>query len=161
MSIKTKKFWFDEVREITQTLVTIPSTSPNKKDENKCANQIIRFLLSNTGLKPQRWLTDDGRYNVMCLLKANHSRNDNATIILLCHYDTVGVNEFENFGLDKTFAFDPDKLRTELLSKDSLPENVKKDLENKDWMFGRGCLDMKSGIAAHIAVMRNLWRERD
>ena len=33
-------------------------------------------------------------------------------------------------------------------------EDVQKDLESDDWMFGRGVLDMKSGIAEQVCVLR-------
>src|SRR5690625_581641 len=91
------------------------------------------------------------RKNLFALVKGEKEASSK-TVLLHAHCDTVTV---EDFGTLKNAAFNPEKLRKDL-SKLGLPEDVKKDLESGDWLFGRGSLDMKSGIAAHFWVLKYL-----
>lgn len=73
------------------------------------------------------------------------------TLLLLSHYDVVGVDEFAEA---KHLAFDPEaytkylKYHIELLD-----EEAKEDLLNSDYLFGRGTADMKWGVAADIEML--------
>jgi arginine utilization protein RocB len=61
-------------------------------------------------------------------------------------------------------AFDPGRLRALLIERagrGALPEAVLRDVREEirrpgTWMFGRGALDMKSGLAAGIAALKSL-----
>lgn len=70
-----------------------------------------------------------------------------ATVLLTGHYDAV---DLEPYGPFKRFALDPDLLRSEMgRQHDSypFPAAVARDLDNPDWIFGRGTADMKAGLA--------------
>lgn len=75
--------------------------------------------------------------------------NSPKTIILLGHYDIVGI---EDFGNQKEFAFDIERL-PKILSEMKIPEEAKQDIESGDWIFGRGTADMKGGIAVALACL--------
>jgi arginine utilization protein RocB len=168
--------WFDEVRQLTEALVAIPTISPDVACENRCAEQIAALLHEQTELHPERWPTGDGRHSVACLLRGSHPANAGKTIILMCHYDVVGVDEFKAIDPAGTgaIAFAPEQLRAALLAAlraddRQQPEAAQAltDLTERHdgtagwrWMFGRGSADMKSGVAINIALMRQLWRDR-
>lgn len=90
--MKYSSRWFDTVREMTATLVAIPSVSPDAEAENRCAER-IREMLSVDSLSPTFWDTNDGRKNIACLLKSEDPNNMGATIVLMSHFDTVGVED--------------------------------------------------------------------
>lgn len=78
------------------------------------------------------------------------------TVMLAGHFDTVSI---ANYGTLAPLACDPEPL-TEALLKElrSRPLNgaeakALKDFESGDFIAGRGLLDMKSGLAAGIAVL--------
>src|SRR5262249_14798718 len=60
----------------------------------------------------------------------------------------------------ESYALDPDALETRLDELVMLTPDLQPDLEASagDWMFGRGAIDMKSGDAVNLAVMRHLAR---
>jgi arginine utilization protein RocB len=77
------------------------------------------------------------------------------TVILLSHFDVVGVEEF---GMQKELAFDPPAY-TQFLKdhpERSLPKEAAEDLESGDYLFGRGVMDMKFGIAAYLEILTQL-----
>ena len=92
---------------------------------------------------------------MLALLKGG-KENESETVILMGHMDTVGV---EDYGKWMNLAFSPEQLLEEW-KKSKLPEEVKKDLDTEDYIGGRGVLDMKSGIAIHLAIVRYFARNR-
>ncbi len=91
------------------------------------------------------------RRNLFALVKGQRNTSYK-TIILHAHCDTVTVDDF---GPLKEDAFHPYKL-AENLNQLGLTDDVKKDLDSGEWLFGRGSVDMKSGIAAHFWVLQYL-----
>ena len=163
--MKYSSRWFDTVREMTATLVAIPSVSPDAEAENRCAER-IREMLSVDSLSPTFWDTNDGRKNIACLLKSEDPNNMGATIVLMSHFDTVGVEDFARFG-DSNLAFQPDELakimQATLEQKESLTsaeQSALTALHSGEWMFGRGSVDMNSGVAVNIAIMLEFGRSR-
>lgn len=77
------------------------------------------------------------------------------TIVLLSHFDVVDVDEFGAF---RDYAFDPEGYTDFLRNSGSveLPEEAKADLESGDYLFGRGTMDMKFGIAAQIELLHHV-----
>jgi arginine utilization protein RocB len=78
------------------------------------------------------------------------------TVVLAGHFDTVSI---ANYGALAPLACDPEPL-TEALVKElrerplTAPEaRALEDFESGDFIAGRGLLDMKSGLAAGIAVL--------
>ena len=74
------------------------------------------------------------------------------TIVLISHFDTVHTEEFGG-GLED-LAFQP-RLLTEALKRrtSDLPEDAQVDLASNEYLFGRGTMDMKMGIALHLHLL--------
>jgi arginine utilization protein RocB len=147
------------VRELAERLISTPSVSPDPEGERACAAAIQAALPD--GLERGEWRLPDGRPVVWAWLRGHAPRG----LLLLTHYDTVGVAEFAALAdaAGEGVAFRPQALRERLLALDpqSLPEAVQSDLDEErrhpgTWLFGRGALDMKSGIAAGLAALRIL-----
>lgn len=88
------------------------------------------------------------RHSTIALLKGEG--DSNKTIVLMGHTDTVGVDDY---GTIKEYAFNPKEL-PEKLKTLNIDEDTLKDIESGEYMFGRGALDMKSGIAGHMAIIK-------
>lgn len=86
-----------------------------------------------------------GRKNIFALLRG--SSGNKRTVIYHSHVDTVGI---EDFGGMREQALRPDALADFFAGHASGPE-VQEDALSGEWMFGRGSVDMKSGIAVHLA----------
>ncbi|PAV29565.1 hypothetical protein CIL05_11930 [Virgibacillus profundi] len=92
---------------------------------------------------------DDGRRLLTALVKGKEDRKE--TVILLSHFDVVGT---EDYGSIQNLAFHPKELTRKMHTiKDELPKAVQEDLENGDWLFGRGTMDMKAGLAIHLSMI--------
>lgn len=142
--------WFAAVRDATEQLVAINSVSPGV-GEIAVAERVVDLLrrddLSATyaacGLEPiagDPW----GRQNAVAYLPGQRRE----TVILLGHIDTVGI---EDYGALEPLATNPAALAAHipaLLGGDTVDHPA-------EWLFGRGALDMKSGVAVNIAIMRH------
>ncbi len=91
------------------------------------------------------------RRSVIALIRGEKEPTDK-TVILHGHTDTVGV---EDFGKLEPYAFDCDKLQ-EVLREVELPEEVRRDYESGDYLFGRGACDMKCGDAVFLVLARHI-----
>lgn len=151
---------YEKILKLTKEMVRIPSQNATEGERSiglflyeylnnipyfkEHPNQIAAVPLKNDPLN---------RMNVFALLIGEKS-NKKDTILLHGHTDTVGV---EDFGRLKEYAFDCDRLKSELLKiQDELPKEVREDLLSGDYLFGRGSSDMKSGDAVHLAVLESL-----
>lgn len=142
--------WYTTVRYLTEQLVNINSVSPSTQ-ENRVAQRIHELLIEDDMTSAYTWVTQPAisedpyqRKNVSAFLPGKGKE----TIILLGHFDTVGI---EDYGINAPLACDPASLMHhihELLDGKVLPHA-------HHWMFGRGALDMKSGVAVNIAIMRH------
>jgi arginine utilization protein RocB len=93
--------------------------------------------------------TGDGRYFVTALVKKAEQVRD--TVILVSHFDVVDV---QDYGAWKDVAFSPEKLTERFYEqKQQLPSDVQADLEEGEWLFGRGVMDMKCGLALHMSLI--------
>ncbi|WP_018923440.1 M20/M25/M40 family metallo-hydrolase [Salsuginibacillus kocurii] len=68
------------------------------------------------------------------------------TLIYHAHVDTVGISDF---GPLQHEALEPDALESYFKASPQ-DQDSQLDAESGEWLFGRGALDMKSGIAVHI-----------
>ncbi len=151
---------FQEVKDITKTLVSIPSIVGKDNQETNCAKKIYDYYTSLDYFKKnpkQVYLlkTDDDtiyRHSTVAYIKGTGKKASNKTIILMGHIDTVDVDDFTP---DNSLAFNPDKAIEHLKTIDSLDDQIKKDIDSGDYMFGRGCLDMKSGVACQMYIMKH------
>ena len=147
---------FDDVKAITKRLVEIPSIVKTE-GERFCAQEIydyykgIKYFKDNPdNLILQQTENDEiERYNVISMVKGTGG-SSNRTIILMGHLDTVGVDDFEPLVEE---AFNPDKLPG-ILRALNFSDEVNRDIESGDYMFGRGALDMKSGVAGQMYLMK-------
>ena len=91
---------------------------------------------------------EDGRYFLTALVKKEKKSN---TVLLLSHFDVVDTADYGEF---KHMACKVPELM-DLLNdkKELLPERVKKDLESGEWLFGRGSMDMKAGLAVQFSML--------
>lgn len=149
--------WYQTVRQYTRRLVNIRGVSPERA-ENNVAQAVLDLLtegefadvFSSIGLDP---LEGDPyqRHNVYAFLRGESER----TLVLLGHFDTVDTLDY---GPLEPWALDPAALAERHDTLLSMVPELRTDFAAypDDWMFGRGCVDMKSGIAVNIALMRRL-----
>lgn len=148
---------FDEVKAITEALVAVPSIVREPGGESACARRIHQYYMDLEYFQrhPERTgvlQTEDDfveRYSAYAYVKGTKGRS-NRTVILIGHIDTVGVDDF---GPLKQFAFDPARLPEKLLEA-GVEEEVRADILSEEYLFGRGALDMKSGVAGHMYLIR-------
>jgi arginine utilization protein RocB len=149
--------WYALVKAYTTRLVQMRSVSPGR-GEIEVAGEVLRLLREGdlgavytmSGLDA---LEGDsvGRSNAFAFLRGKRPQ----TIVLLGHIDTVDTGDY---GALEPFAHDPQGLAARRDALAALVPGLAEDLAAQpgDWMFGRGCGDMKSGVAANIAVMRHM-----
>ena len=80
------------------------------------------------------------------------------TVVLISHFDTVST---EDYGVLRPLASNP-RLLTRALHdrKEMLNEDALKDLESGNYLFGRGVMDMKAGLALHMALLEKATTEK-
>ncbi|ARK32338.1 M20/M25/M40 family metallo-hydrolase [Halalkalibacter krulwichiae] len=89
-----------------------------------------------------------GRNVVTALYKHQEAKE---TIVLISHFDTVQTEEYGDL---EPYACQPEKLTARLHSrKNELPLDARTDLESGQYLFGRGTMDMKMGLALHMALL--------
>lgn len=148
---------FDEVKNLTKKLVNVPSIVRSNGGETNCAKKIYEYYLDLPYFKenPERvkmfqTLNDEiERHCVIAMVKGTKG-DSKKTVLLIGHLDTVGVDDF---GTIKEYAFDPDKLPA-LLRELNLSDEINADIDSGEYMFGRGALDMKSGVAGHMYLIK-------
>ncbi|MEN1967544.1 M20/M25/M40 family metallo-hydrolase [Lentibacillus sp. N15] len=73
------------------------------------------------------------------------------SICLISHFDTVNTEEYGDF---EALATQPAELTKFLLERETeLPNEVLKDLQSGDYLFGRGTMDMKMGLVTHMYLL--------
>jgi len=145
----------EEVLALTKQLVRIESIV-NEGGE-KVMSQALYTLISSYSyfqdhldhiIYQQTEDDDQERYNVIAFVKGTKTPS-NKTVILMGHVDTVGIDDFNL----KEHALDPDAL-AEALHQEDLPPMVRTHLESDEFEFGRGVLDMKSGLSSHLFLLK-------
>lgn len=142
---------FDQVEAITTSLVQTLSIN-GTKGEVAIVDKIEQFLRSfpyftqhPTHIWMQQLPNDAlGRKNVFARIKGNG--NSKKTVVFHAHIDTVGI---EDFGVLQSSANDSEALLEYFQTYSD--EEIRTQALSGDWMFGRGALDMKSGLAVHLA----------
>ena len=156
--------WFERVRELTVQMVRWPSLT-SSAGETQFA-QHLHHLLSQwpyfqahpEHLHLERTTHDVvERYSVFALVRGTANVDAPSPTAVLCgHYDVVSI---DNFGELADVAFDPEALLPRLIAdlerdaRSSAAQRALHDLQSGDYLPGRGSLDMKSGLAAGLAVL--------
>jgi len=146
--------WLPATEYFTRCLVAISSVSPGP-GETEAAREALRLLRAD-GLEDAYTVSDlellqddrHGRANAYALLRGTSAR----TIVMLGHLDTVGTSDY---GVLEPFALAPDGLAANFQGLRALAPEIE-GFDPSEWLYGRGAADMKSGVAATIAVMRHL-----
>ncbi|MFT9848565.1 M20/M25/M40 family metallo-hydrolase [Aneurinibacillus sp. REN35] len=146
----------DEVLSLTKELVHTESIV-NSEGEQVLAKQIYNqvkawpyFAQHPQQVRCIQTVHDNvTRSNVLACVRGTKTKSQR-TIILMGHIDTVGIDDY---GQLKDVACNPDALMT-ALRKESLPSSIQAQLESNEWLFGRGVLDMKSGVASNLYLLR-------
>ncbi|CRK82922.1 M20/M25/M40 family metallo-hydrolase [Neobacillus massiliamazoniensis] len=146
----------EEVLKLTDKLVNIESVV-NTVGEIDIANSLYHLLDSlpyfqknHSHLVKSRTEDDEiERYNVLAFVKGTKVKS-NKTVILMGHIDTVGIEDYSHL---KDKACFPKELMN-ALSCENLPDLVHEHLDSGEWYFGRGVLDMKSGVASHLYLLK-------
>ncbi len=151
--------WMEQVRSLTLQLVGQASVNGTRGEAH-----FSSFLLDLLRQQPyfrnspeHLWLEpvpEDplGRSNVVAMVRGK----SRATVMLTGHFDVVSV---ATYGELEPWAFAPDALLPRLtnhLERYAQSAHDKKaldDLRSGNYLPGRGALDMKSGLAAGIAVL--------
>ncbi len=102
-------------------------------------------------------IKDDLHQRDVCYAMVKGQGKD--TIVFLHHYDIVDIEDFRAL---KDCAFSPDELERELNKiKASLHQEAKEDLDSKEYLFGRGTADMKSGGAIQLCLLKRYSEMKD
>ena len=89
-----------------------------------------------------------GRHAVTALYKHPEATE---TVVLISHFDTV---QTEEYGVLEPLAYFPEELTKKLMENPSdLPAPARADLETGKYLFGRGTMDMKMGLALHMRLI--------
>lgn len=149
--------WYARAEELTLRLVSWPSVTGSAGEAAFAPR--LRALLSELPYfreRPEHLVEVPTRDREGCnsLVALVRGRGDR-TLALAGHFDTVGV---ENYGSLAHLACDPaallTALRDELTTAPTAAERLAaQDFAGTDFLPGRGALDMKSGLAAGIAVL--------
>ena len=140
-----------QIEAVARELVSTPSINNSLHGEADICRQIEKILRSfpyYTQHPQQVWTTElpndpYARKNIFAWLPKEGS---DKIVLLHAHMDTVGI---EDFGKLKSLAYDPEKLR-QFFTTYTEDVEVQREARSGDWAFGRGMLDMKSGLAVHL-----------
>jgi arginine utilization protein RocB len=104
-------------------------------------------VTSGTAFGRQRFVT--------ALYRAPDTRR---TVVLLSHFDTVST---EDFGELEQLACRPEQLEPQMHAAASeLDEDARADLAAGGWLWGRGTMDMKMGLALHMSLVERAAAEQ-
>ncbi len=95
-----------------------------------------------------------GRSNVWALVRAEPPTA--RTVLLMGHMDVVDVDAY---GPLRDRAFDAEGLTRALAGRELAP-SVRADLDSGDYLFGRGTMDMKCGLALEMGLLAEAAADR-
>ncbi|ADI00402.1 M20/M25/M40 family metallo-hydrolase [Salisediminibacterium selenitireducens] len=99
----------------------------------------------------------DGRQSLSALYRAEQPETDQ-TIVLISHFDTVDTREY---GALSPLAFDAVALTEKIKASDGgFADQVLHDAKSGEYLFGRGIMDMKAGLAIHLHILEKAAQEK-
>lgn len=149
---------YSEVKRLTSEMVAIPSINKEPSGESAVAQYVYDYFAGLDYFKEhpdyiKKFQTKDDfvcRHSTYAFVKGTKG-NSNKTVILIGHIDTVGVDDYTPI---QEYAFKTEELPQKLKESFDLSQEVLDDIESGEYMFGRGALDMKSGVAGHMYLIR-------
>lgn len=97
---------------------------------------------------------DGKRHSVVGLVRSDSETAD--TVLFIGHLDVVDTKVYSDLEKD---ASDPETL-VDALQGRRIDQEAREDLESGDWIFGRGVMDMKCGIALELDILREFAQNR-
>ena len=149
---------YDEVKKLTEEMVEIPSVNKVPGGESDVAKYVcnyyskLKYFEKNPSYVKMFQTKNDfvKRHSAYAYVKGTKGDSKD-TVILIGHIDTVGVDDF---GTIKEYAFKTKELPQKLRETFKLSDEVLADIDSGEYMFGRGALDMKSGVAGHMFLIK-------
>lgn len=91
------------------------------------------------------------------------SRETKKTVVMIAHYDVVDTSAYGDLA---PWAFDPDGLALRLAEKlregsGGISARAAEDLASGNFIFGRGVMDMKCGLALEMELLRDFDADRE
>lgn len=150
--------------KLLKDLIAVPGVT-SSVNENMAANFIYGRLASQEWFRthPEYLLLlptpleGDARklFSVIALVKS--AKETKRTIILTGHFDVVDTEVYADL---RHAAFDPDRLAA-LLKSAPLDCDAADDLNSGKYLFGRGSMDMKCGIAVELELLCDFAANRE
>lgn len=102
-----------------------------------------------------KFIETNDHKNAVAAIYRSHETDD--TVIIMSHYDTVDTNDYGPF---EDIAFDSDALG-EAYSRNlnKFNEYIHTDIQSNQYLFGRGIMDMKSGLMMHLSILEKAIHE--
>lgn len=144
----------EQVAQLLGELVKVPSITGTDGEEEMARKLVtllgeLEYFRANPGALK---LTPAGNgISILSALVRQPGRT--GTVVLVSHYDVVGISDYGDW---EPYAWSMEALTAMLYSNPArLPDTVRRDLENgeQSWLFGRGVMDMKCGIALHMSLL--------
>ncbi len=151
---------YQKTEELTIRLAEIRSVNKAPGEESAVAEFIYDYYQGLPYFRkyPERLIlqktTDDvvSRHNTIAVVKGTKGGGSDKTVILMGHFDTVGIEDYGDYA---AYAIKPTELVKILREHFVLSEEVIEDMASDKYLFGRGVLDMKSGIALQMLIMKH------
>ena len=148
----------EKIKDLTLELTQIRGVV-GSKEENDVSDKVYEKFTEMDYFKknPKNvWYVDASddplkRKSVVAMVKGKKG-NSKKTVVLIGHTDTVGVSDYGDL---EDYATSPLEL-AEKFKEVSIPEDVRKDLESGDYLFGRGVFDMKCGVATLMTIIGSI-----
>lgn len=156
------EFTKEGMLDLTKKLVRIRSVS-HTSGEKEAADALYSLLAEERYFQEHpdqlRFLSvEQGgleRRAVLAFVRAG--RPVNGTVLLNGHFDVVDTDVCGDLA---DLAFDADAY-TARVGQRRISEEARKDLESGNWLFGRGVMDMKAGLALYMTYLAHMARHRD
>lgn len=147
---------------LLRSLVAIPSITGTDGEEEAARyifewfSRLKYFKENPDHLESIEIKSTEGRvtHSVLAFMRA--ARRTQRTIVMIAHYDVVSTDPY---GALKEYAFDPDEL-AKRIDRTKLSDAAARDLASGDFIFGRGTMDMKAGLAIEMELMRDFDEDR-